>query len=192
MKQYEVLIELKGMEEPCYRKVVVDEDLTMHDLHLVVQTAMGWNTSHLYEFITPDDIKIAGYLDGDDYPVDIDANTIQIHNLFNKTKNLRYIYDFGDWWEHDITIKESINHYDDAATVIEAVGVCPPDDVGGVGAYQDFLDTLNNADAEDKQNLLDWLDMIEYSSTDTINVTLMNVKLREMIEDAKRDNKILH
>lgn len=192
MNQYLVVIELTGMKERCYRKVVVDADLTMYELHLVIQTAMGWNNAHLYEFVLPNDMKIVGFFEGDSSTMEIDAASVQIRDVYNKTKNLRYIYDFGDWWNHDIVISEIVEQYDNSATVIEAEGVCPPEDVGGVSGYEYLNNTLIAGDEEEINSILEWLAMIEYSPTDTTNVTRMNEKLREILNNTKSNHKIIH
>ena len=52
------------------------------------------------------------------------------------TKTLRYLYDFGDGWEHTIKIERMTEPEPGVAypRLIEAAGRCPPEDVGGPGA----------------------------------------------------------
>ena len=60
-----------------------------------------------------------------------------------------YLYDFGDSWHHRITVK-SIEDLDErigrtrVAWVEAGARACPPEDAGGVGQYQEFLDSLEN------------------------------------------------
>lgn len=187
MVQYTIKVELIGLDESCYRVIVVDENLTMNDLHTVIQTAMGWNNSHLYEFVTPEGIRIVGYLD-DDVSNEVDATKLTISDVYTNTKKLTYIYDFGDWWEHNIEIKESKKHYDDPAIAIEAVGVCPPDDVGGIPGYQNFIKKLKNGTEEEKLELINWLGYIEYVPLDTKSLMIINTKLRELVSYEESDD----
>lgn len=43
-------IELEDVEPPIWRAVQVPTDLTLDDLHTVIQVAMGWTDSHLHRF----------------------------------------------------------------------------------------------------------------------------------------------
>lgn len=187
MKQYKIKVELIGLDEPCYRVIVVDGNLTMNDLHTVIQTAMGWNNSHLYEFITPEGIRIVGYMD-EDLSNEVDATKLLINDVYINTKKLTYIYDFGDYWEHSIEIQETKKHYDDPAIAIEAVGVCPPDDVGGIPGYQDFIEKLKNGTEEEKLELINWLGYMEYVPLDTKSLMKINTKLRELVSYEESDD----
>ncbi len=59
-------------------------------------------------------------------------------------KTLTYLYDFGDGWEHTVKI-ERIEPPQPAVTypvLIEALGRCPPEHVGGPPGYEEFLAAL--------------------------------------------------
>ncbi len=43
-------IKLNGIKPEIWRSVVVENSLTLHDLHNVIQAAMGWGNCHMYEF----------------------------------------------------------------------------------------------------------------------------------------------
>lgn len=44
-------IKLRGIEDPIiWRKMAVPTILTFHELHLMIQAAMGWEHQHLYSF----------------------------------------------------------------------------------------------------------------------------------------------
>ena len=47
---YKFNITLEGSEPKIYRKVIVPENLTFTNFHLVIQIVMGWQNSHLYQF----------------------------------------------------------------------------------------------------------------------------------------------
>jgi hypothetical protein len=65
------------------------------------------------------------------------------------TKTLRYLYDYGDGWEHTIKVERMAAPEPDVAypRLIEASGRCPPEDVGGPG-YAEMLEALADASHE--------------------------------------------
>jgi len=49
---------------------------------------------------------------------------------------LKYVYDFGDYWEHYIEVEKIIHDYDANYPVcFDGEGKAPPEDVGGRGGY---------------------------------------------------------
>ena len=46
-------IRLAEIEPPIWRRIVVPANLTLHQLHQVLQVTMGWTHSHLHQFIVP-------------------------------------------------------------------------------------------------------------------------------------------
>ena len=58
---------------------------------------------------------------------------------------LRYLYDMGDDWEHEIEFV-GINEAYTSATpcCIMGVGDAPPEDVGGIGGYAEFRKILSD------------------------------------------------
>ena len=57
------------------------------------------------------------------------------------TKTLKYLYDFGDGWEHTVKIDRIHEAVPGIAypLLIAAVGRCPPEDVGGPWGMMIFL-----------------------------------------------------
>ena len=49
------------------------------------------------------------------------------------TKTLKYLYDFGDGWEHTVKVERITDAIPGLAypVLINATGRCPPEDVGG-------------------------------------------------------------
>ena len=124
---------------------------------------MGWSDSHLHEFEIRD--KCYGtpdpeFADGD-RPV-FEEKKFRLNQLLDVGDTGLYLYDFGDSWSHRITV-ESIEDLDERAAQSRLVWVeagaraCPPEDVGGVAQYQDFLDSLENDPYGDEtKQLREW------------------------------------
>lgn len=47
---YQLKITLKGSKPPIWRRILVDPETLLVDLHRIIQTAMGWTNSHLHLF----------------------------------------------------------------------------------------------------------------------------------------------
>ena len=46
-------VTLLGTNRPVWRRVLVDRDMTLRDLHLTLRAVMGWGNSHLHQFVLP-------------------------------------------------------------------------------------------------------------------------------------------
>lgn len=137
-------IVLEEVKPAALRCIEVPLSIRLDRLHLVIQAAMGWTTSHLYE------IKAGGlewgFVDPDDYASRLDASKTRLNDILGYSPTLTYLYDLGDGWEHTIIIESLI----DAAAgctyprLVEAEGRCPPEDVGGPYGYSQFLKAIAN------------------------------------------------
>ena len=145
-----VKVTLEDTEPAVWRRLVVPGDLTLDDVHDVLQTAMGWSDSHLHRFF-------AGTAPGDDYFVteydveeggdegteEAEARLDQV--LREPGDRIRYEYDFGDGWDHELLLEEVADLADDARPgCIAGELACPPEDVGGVGGYDDMAAWVRN------------------------------------------------
>jgi hypothetical protein len=105
---------------------------TLEELHGVIQAAMGWEGLHLYEFR----VRSARYgspeLCGG-------AADVTLESLrFRRNAKLTYIYDMGDWWEHEIRIEDRLEAENGRRypRCVGGQGACPPEDCGGPDGYQ--------------------------------------------------------
>src|ERR1022692_3807198 len=104
-------ITLDLVKPPVLRRLEVPFDIRLARPHQVIQAAMGWTNSHLYEIRVGDigwSSTIADLHGGGDF---LDARKARLDDVLEDigAKTLRYIYDFGDGWEHTIKIE----HLDD-------------------------------------------------------------------------------
>jgi hypothetical protein len=139
-------IKLDDVEPAVLRRIEVPLTIRLDRLHLVLQAAMGWTNSHLYE-VRAGDVGW-GSPDPDFGDGPLDARNARLIDVLEDvgTKSFKYLYDFGDGWEHSVRI-ERITDAIPGITyprLIEAVGRCPPEDVGGPWGYREFLDAIAN------------------------------------------------
>jgi len=119
---------------------------------------MGWNNSHLHSFTIGDSLY---GMQLDDYP-DEELN----ERDFTVTKVLpegmrcfQYEYDFGDSWEHEVLV-EDVSFSSPAlkfGVCIDGQGACPPEDVGGIPGYAQFLEAIADPLHEEHDNYLVWV-----------------------------------
>ena len=141
------------------RRVVVPAAIRLDRLHLVIQVAMGWTNSHLYEFRVggvgwgvpdPD-----GIFDG---PLDAKKGRLSAVLAEAGRETFSYLYDFGDNWSHTVTI-EMITpgiQGEPNLMLLDATGRCPPDDCGGAPGYKNLLKLLADPDHEEHERRLQW------------------------------------
>jgi hypothetical protein len=153
-------ITLRGSKPPIWRRVLVPDNITLGDLHLAIQIAMGWTDAHMHQFIDREG-QCYGVSNPDwDFESMHDEDAVLIGKLFKKEKtSLRYEYDFGDGWEHAVTL-EKILPFDRTQSLpvcLKAVGACPPEDVGGIYGYYRFLDAYTNPEHPEHEDFREWM-----------------------------------
>jgi len=138
--------------EPTVERVLdVPAGILLPELHDLLQAAIGWTNSHLHQFVANDVRYVMPDVDGLSELGDERAET----NVGLRSLPVRfsYIYDFGDWWEHDI---EVIGTGGDRPGVVAGEGACPPEDVGGPVGYADFLKVLANPRDPEHRHIRAW------------------------------------
>lgn len=77
----------------------------------------------------------------------------------NEKDSLIYEYDFGDGWEHKITLEKIVPWDTDAVLplCIKAKGACPPEDVGGIWGYNSFLEALSDSEHPEHEEFKEWV-----------------------------------
>lgn len=156
-------VTLDHVEPIVMRRVVVPFTIRLSRLHEVLQAAMGWTNSHLYEFRMRD----VGFGLPDEEWGDgpIDARRVSLLSAVQDTgaKSFKYLYDFGDGWEHSIKIERTFPAVGtEGPMLLEATGHCPPEDVGGPWGYQEFREALADPAHERHAEILEWWGSSDY------------------------------
>jgi hypothetical protein len=154
---YQLRIQLLEIEPPIWRRFVVPADITLDRLHDVIQIVMGWTDTHLHEFI----IGKKRYSEYTESKEDgLECGRYILGNLVRRRgRVIRYRYDFGDGWEHELVLEN--NWYDNPKPRIEVACLageraCPPDDVGGVYGYYEFCKALKDPNHEEHETYVTW------------------------------------
>jgi len=151
-------VTLEDVEPNVTRRLEVPADIRLDRLHLVLQAAMGWTNSHLYEIRAG---EVGWGIPDPDWPDGpLNAKKATLWDVIEDSgaKTLRYIYDFGDNWEHVVRIDRFLDP-DPAATypvLTAATGRCPPEDVGGFPGYEEFLAAVADPNHERHEEIKEW------------------------------------
>ena len=150
---------LNDVDPQAMRHIEAPLKVRLDRLHDIIQAAMGWTDTHLYEFRVGD--AGWGVPDPDGcYDGPMDAKKMTLEKLIDQTgtRTIQYIYDFGDDWDHSIRI-ERVNEAAPGMTyprLLKATGACPPEDVGGAWGYEEFLEALADPDHEQHEDMVRW------------------------------------
>lgn len=116
-------VTLQHVKPAVWRRVLVPADLTFDDLHTVLQYTMGWEHFHLYRF---------------EMFTEFDSS-VPLGNFFREEGDwVRYIYDLGDEWEHQIELEKVRTNrvtVPQLPWVLAGARACPPEDSGGPWEY---------------------------------------------------------
>ena len=179
---HQLKVTLSGTTPPIWRRIVVDGGETLGHLHAVIQAAFGWYDAHLHDFDIGGDRY--GIPDEDDWTPVKDERRVSIDQAIgNGHSKIRYTYDFGDNWVHDITVEKTLPA-DDVATVPDCVGgrrACPPEDCGGTWGYRELLDILADPTHPEHAERLGWndgpIDPVAFDPSDFAQ----NLRLQQII-----------
>lgn len=152
---YLVRVELDEVEPAIWRLVKVPSSTPLDVLHDVLQAAMGWTNSHLHQFKAgdgPDDLRAERYLtafdieEGDEGVAEADVQLDEL--LAEPGDRAYYTYDFGDGWDHTLTLV-GVEPCDDDPPVrcLDGARACPPEDCGGSWGYRELVETARAAAA---------------------------------------------
>ena len=152
-------IKLDDVEPAVVRRIEVPLAIRLDRLHLVLQAAMGWTNSHLYEFRARG--TGWGVPDPDFGDGPLDASKARLIDVIEDVgvRSLKYLYDFGDCWEHTVRVERVTDPIPGIAypRLVEAVGRCPPEDVGGSAGYEEFLAAIADPSHERHAEFVEWL-----------------------------------
>jgi len=180
-------VELELGEYKAWRKVIVPLNYNFRELHKIIQKLFDWQDYHLHEYFVyseeKDDSKWFNHSeyhrDGYKAIFNLTMNQDNLeYNMYemnyqeqdfelaveNEVKlkdilpaRIKYIYDYGDDWQHYIETEEIIEDYkSNKPTLLAGEGTAPPEDVGGVGGFSEFMQIIDNPDDEDYEHMLEW------------------------------------
>lgn len=157
MDVYRLKITLQDIRPPIWRRLEVPSELSLFQLHRVLQEAMGWGDYHMHEFRR----GAVAYGKSDPEFGIYRANERRVlleDVLVTPKQRMTYVYDFGDYWVHDIVL-ERIAEADPSVRyprVLAGARACPPEDVGGPPGYAHFVEVISKETHPEHHDMLEW------------------------------------
>jgi Plasmid pRiA4b ORF-3-like protein len=143
---YQIRADLKETDPPTWRGLEVASDANLAEVHDVLQVAFGWTDSHLHGFAAGPEFDSA---DAEHYlcPFDeeegeqegVPEEQVRLDEVLAEAGDtLAYTYDYGDGWDHLITLEAALPRPEGAPRAMCTGGERdgPAEDCGGVGNYE--------------------------------------------------------
>jgi hypothetical protein len=156
---YQIKISLKGSRPLIWRRVLVSGADSLARLHMILQAVMGWENYHLHMY------RIQGGVYGDPEDDELgnlgtkDEHDYSLAQLISEAGTIfEYEYDFGDSWGHLLEVEAILPQEDGGqiprCTAGERSG--PPEDVGGIWGFDEYLHALQNRKHPRHEEYLAW------------------------------------
>jgi hypothetical protein len=175
---YQLKVSLRGAKPPIWRRLLVPADISLARLHATILAAFGWHGGHMHVFETA-----YGDFGGADRELGHRADVaVTLEQVAPQVKDkIRYTYDFGDDWVHDIVVEKVLDP-DPSTAYPRCTGgkrAAPPDDCGGIWGYEELVEVLADPAHPQHEERLQWLGLAEASqfTPDAFDVETVNCRL---------------
>jgi hypothetical protein len=131
-------------------------------MHDIIQVVMRWWDYHLYEFEIGD--RLYGVPSSDDVLYErkvYKASGLRLATVLERgIREFFYVYDFGDNWRHRITVLDVQQGNADVEypRFIAGARRAPPEDVGSISGFEEFLEAMADPEHEQHERMLEWCD----------------------------------
>jgi hypothetical protein len=156
---YLLKVTLDGIKPPIWRRIQVRGDASLFKLHKIIQASMGWEDYHLHQFIVGEEYYASP---SPDDPWLMETKNEKRAKLFKiapaEKARFVYEYDLGDSWCHDIFVERIFHPDEELKHPICLAGrrSRPPEDCGGIGGYDEFLEAVRDPKHPDHEDMLTW------------------------------------
>lgn len=155
---YQIKVTLEDSKPPIWRRILVRSDFDLEMLHYILQVVMGWENYHLHQFIVGQTYYGEPH---PDYGFEMhEERQVRLDQLVpGEGFKFRYEYDFGDSWMHQLVVEKVLppEPGQQYPVCVKGKRACPPEDVGGVWGYDDFLEAIRNPDHPEHEDYLEWI-----------------------------------
>ena len=124
---------------------------------------MGWQESHLHQFVTENEQLYGPHFDDMDPDSRRDLHDERMARLCEIAAGPKarfvYEYDFGDGWQHGLEVEEIGPPLVGVRYPVCLAGerACPPEDCGGTPGYYELLDTMGDEEHPGHEEMLEWI-----------------------------------
>lgn len=163
LKVYQLKIAINDTKPLVWRRVLVSNLDSLTDLHFTIQGVFDWMNSHMFEFqVGLERLTTPMMMEAMEADRDMgNADSTRLQQVLSEPKSkIRYIYDFGDYWVHSVTLEKELEPVpgEKYPQVIAGKNGAPPEDCGGPWGYGRLVDiTERGPQTEDEEDLLNWV-----------------------------------
>lgn len=152
-------IELAEVRPKVWRRVLVPETITLAKLHAVIQAAFGWGHAHLHEFVGRDGQRYGERDPLYDTPGEVASERTRLTTALMGGRTMRYVYDFGDYWEHRIKLEKTYapDRQVKLPYCTDGAAATPPEDCGGAPGYEEFIAAMADPTHEEHADMAKWI-----------------------------------
>jgi hypothetical protein len=133
---YQFRIWLRNISPVIWRRILVPAPTHLAAFHTIIQQAFGWDDGHLHRF----------HIHGCDYGIwypgtpgfrDDPRQVVLAAFHFRQHERFLYAYDFGDGWQHEVRLEQTVSTRPGATYPICTGGAraAPPENCGGPWAF---------------------------------------------------------
>ncbi|MCC5993836.1 MAG: plasmid pRiA4b ORF-3 family protein [Rhodobacteraceae bacterium] len=157
-----IRIEIEDTDPLVWRELDVPLSTTLAMMHDIIQVVMRWWDYHLYEFEIGD--RFYGVPSSDDVLYErkvYKASGLRLATVLERgIREFLYVYDFGDNWRHRITVLDVRQGDADVEypRFISGARRAPPEDVGSISGFEEFLEAMADPEHEQHERMLEWYD----------------------------------
>jgi len=158
---YELRLTLYESKPVIWRRLQVPGSITLLKLHRAIQILMGWLDYHLHEFKVNEVTYGQRFEDWQEADPEMrDERGVRLSRIAPTVgTRLLYNYDFGDSWHIEIVV-ESIKPAQVGTGGVVCLGgeqAGPPEDVGGIGGYAEFVKAIRSPRHSEHRTMLEWV-----------------------------------
>lgn len=155
---YQIKVKLSPINPPIWRRILVQGDTRLDQLHLILQTVMGWQNIQRHQFMV--DRNCYGQPDPSygGWGLDLnDEKQAKLHQIiFRPQSRFSYNYGLGEGWEHVLLVEKILPSQQDIhyPCCIKGKRACPPEDVGSITSYKYLLEIFADPTHPDYKEVL--------------------------------------
>ncbi len=162
---YRVRVELADTVPPVWRRLELASDLFLNEVHDIIQAAFAWQNSHLHRFgsgpgfYSPETEYYLMPFDVAEGEPGVPEEQVRLDEvLVEDGDRMYYVYDFGDDWEHVLTLQVALPREPDAPRAVCTAGrrPAPSEDCGGVMGYELLLAATDPQHADHVEALAEY------------------------------------
>ena len=157
---YQIKVTLRDSQPLIWRRIQVTSDTTLAKFHKILQCVMGWEDSHLHQFVIRDERYGVPDLEDVGPRKTKDERKYKLRDVVPaEGAQFGYDYDFGDNWQHTLEIEKTCPFDKSVRYTFCLTGdrACPPEDVGGMPGYENFLEALGDPKHPEHNEMLEWI-----------------------------------